>query len=95
MFVCMYVCIPLVCLVVYRGQKNASDTVELELEMVANYHVAAGNQTQVLWKNKFCFLFLINVFIHLFYILAIVSLSSSPHSPFPSTPSVTTTQSTP
>lgn len=29
-----------------RGQKKASDFLELQLEMVVNHHVPAGNRTQ-------------------------------------------------
>lgn len=65
---CLHVCMHTTCVPgVYRGQNKASDTVELELEMVANYHVATGTQTQVLWKsNKFSFLFVFNKFIYSF-----------------------------
>lgn len=37
----------------YRGQKRALDSLKRELWMIVNYHVGAGNQTQVLYKNKY------------------------------------------
>lgn len=35
-----------------RGQKRVSDTLELGVETVVSCHIAAANQTLVLWKNK-------------------------------------------
>jgi hypothetical protein len=36
------------------GQKKVSGLLELELQMVVNYHVGAENQTQVLQKSNQC-----------------------------------------
>lgn len=36
-----------------RGQKREQDALKLEIKMVVTYHVASGNETQVLYKNKF------------------------------------------
>lgn len=49
----LYVCAPRACLFTIRGQKKAPNPLELELQMVANYVVGAGNQMLVLCKaNK-------------------------------------------
>jgi hypothetical protein len=36
----------------HRGQKKASDPLGLELDIVVNRDVDAGNQTPVLWKSS-------------------------------------------
>ena len=36
------------------GQKQVSNSLELELQMVVSCHVGAGNLTQVLWKMNQC-----------------------------------------
>lgn len=36
----------------YGGPKRLLDALELELPMFVSYHVVAGNQTLVLWKNS-------------------------------------------
>lgn len=46
MCVCLYLCVGSL-----RGQKRASDPLELELQ-----EVGAGNSAQVLWKSSKCFL---------------------------------------
>ena len=38
----------------YGGHKRLSTPLELELNVVANCPVGAGNQTQVLWKSSPC-----------------------------------------
>lgn len=35
-------------------QKNASDPLELELQMIMRYHVGAGNHAQVLYNSSKC-----------------------------------------
>jgi hypothetical protein len=45
-FACMYVCATYTCST-HRGQKKASNPLELEL-IVVSHHVGAGEQTQVL-----------------------------------------------
>lgn len=40
------------CISVYH-QKRASDSLELELQMIVSCHVGAGNQTLVLWKSSY------------------------------------------
>lgn len=46
---CVHVCMcPVYILEAYRCQKRVSDPVQLELQVVVNLHVNAGNQTQVL-----------------------------------------------
>jgi hypothetical protein len=37
-----------------RGQKGALEILELEFGMTLNYHLGAGNQTQVLCKSSLC-----------------------------------------
>jgi hypothetical protein len=37
----MYVCVPRVCSA-YRGRKGATNSLDLELQMVASRHVGAG-----------------------------------------------------
>ena len=50
--VCIYLCITWIqC--PWRPER-ASNTLELELQMVVSHHVGARNQTQVLWKNSQC-----------------------------------------
>ena len=45
-FVCIYVCIPHVCVEPACGvQRGELDPLELELQMVVSCHVGAGNQT--------------------------------------------------
>lgn len=45
MYMYMYVCVYAVCvLVASRGQRRAWDPLGLELEMVGNHHVGAGNR---------------------------------------------------
>ena len=52
-FVCMYVCV--LCVPgTGGGQKRASYLLELELQMVVNHHVGAGNQTQACWESGQC-----------------------------------------
>lgn len=46
---CMTVSTPGTC----RGQKRASESLELESQRVKSHHVAAGNQTQIFCKSKF------------------------------------------
>ena len=38
-----------------KAKKKASDLLELELWMVVNHHVGAGNRTWVPCKNNMCF----------------------------------------
>lgn len=38
----------------YRSQKSVQDILEAELQMAVSHHEGAGNQTQVLCKNKQC-----------------------------------------
>lgn len=40
------------CVGAWEGQKNVSDPLDVELEMVVSYHVAAGNRTQLLFKSQ-------------------------------------------
>lgn len=42
------------CLVPVKHQKRTSDLLELELQMFLNHHVAAGNQTWVLFLSNKC-----------------------------------------
>lgn len=34
------------------SRKRVSDLLELQLQMVVNLHVGAGNRTQVFWKSS-------------------------------------------
>lgn len=43
----MYVCMCTMCIPGARGQKMVSEALELELWIVVNHHVDAGNQTLV------------------------------------------------
>jgi hypothetical protein len=46
---CLYTCLSATNVPgAHRGQKRASDTLKLELQMVENHHVGTRNQTQVL-----------------------------------------------
>jgi hypothetical protein len=56
-FVYLNVCVMYTCST-GGGQKRASDPPELELCIVRNLHVGAGNQTLVLWKSIQCSYFL-------------------------------------
>ena len=38
----------------HRGQKRASDSLEVELQMVVNYQAGAGKQTQVFRESSTC-----------------------------------------
>lgn len=38
----------------YRGQKQASDPLELKFQMVVSCCVDIGKQTRVLWKKSKC-----------------------------------------
>ena len=53
-FACMYVCVPHKCLAAPGGQKKALVPLELELEMIVNCCVGAGNQIWVFCKNCKC-----------------------------------------
>lgn len=44
-----------------RGQKRASDPLELKLRMVVSHQVGAGNRTQVLCKSNKCSKLLIHL----------------------------------
>lgn len=51
--VLLHICLCTVCVLgAHRGHKRALDQKELELWMIVNYHVYAGNQTWVLYKNQ-------------------------------------------
>ena len=39
----LYLCLYTTCVNGAQGQKNASDTLELQLEMALSHHVGAGN----------------------------------------------------
>lgn len=48
--VCMYAtCVPGAC----EGWESMLDPLERELQVAANHHVGAGNQTQVLCKSQY------------------------------------------
>lgn len=46
----MYMCKPQVCSA--HGQKRVLDPLDLELQIVMNHHMCAGNYTQVLCKSN-------------------------------------------
>lgn len=48
----MYVCVLCECSA-YGSQKRASDTLEIELQMVMRYFVGTRNQIYVLWKINY------------------------------------------
>lgn len=50
-FACTKACAPLACSA-FRGQKGASDSLELELQMVVSLHVGVENQTWELWISS-------------------------------------------
>lgn len=39
------------CIITHEGQTRASDSLELELQMVESHRVGAGNQSWDLWEN--------------------------------------------
>lgn len=49
-FVCVYVCVPYVCLVLAEVKRRASDALDLELNMAVR-HVPPGSRTQLLCKS--------------------------------------------
>lgn len=50
-FAYMYIYMPWLVLVPKGGQMRASETLELELQMVVNHHVL-GIESQVFWKSS-------------------------------------------
>ena len=46
----------------HGGQEKVMDSLRLELQMVVSHHVAAGNQTWVLYKSNKCSDLLIHLF---------------------------------
>ena len=54
-FVCMCVCVCTMCVLdASRGQKRASDALELEAQMVGSCHVDTGNGTWILCNITKC-----------------------------------------
>lgn len=52
MFACIYICTLHVYLLSYKRQKMVSNFLQLELQLVLNYHVDSGNGTQFLCRNS-------------------------------------------
>jgi hypothetical protein len=49
----VFCCVPCTCLVLSeaRGQKTASDSLQLELQIVVSCQICAWCRTQVFWKS--------------------------------------------
>ena len=49
----LHICLGTTCLPAFlSGQKQVSDILELELQVVVGHHLGAGNRALVLWKNS-------------------------------------------
>lgn len=50
---CLHVCMGVACVSSARGdEKRKSNLLKLQLQVLVSYQVGAGNQIQVLYKNK-------------------------------------------